>query len=82
MTAQIVAVNPASRRKQDNIVIHVRFHPNHDVSTIDKLPAHLSPKEWLAQLWTAAPQCYVGLTGGRAFFRIPQETFDAILSKA
>jgi hypothetical protein len=82
MTAQILVVNPARSSKQDNVLIHVRYHPNADVSTIDKLPAHLSPKEWLARLWMAVPECYLGLSGGRGFFRIPRETFEAILSKA
>jgi hypothetical protein len=82
MSAQILAVNPAAGSKQDDVLIHVRYHPNADVSTIDKLPAHLSPKEWLAHLWTAVPKCYRGLSGGRGFFRIPRETFDALLSKA
>jgi hypothetical protein len=82
MSAQILAMNLVSSSKQDNVLIHVRYHPNSDVSMIDERPGHLSPKEWLAHLWTEAPQCYLGLSGGRGFFRIPRETFDAILGKA
>lgn len=82
MSAEVVAIHRAGAEKADDVLIHVRFHPNSDVSMIDQTPAHLTPKDWLAVLWTAVPDCYRGLSGGRGFFRIPRDAFDVILSKA
>jgi hypothetical protein len=84
MNAQILALKPAGnpKEKEDDVLIHVRYHPNADVSTIDACPKHLSPKAWLALLWTEAPSHYLGLSGGRGFFRIPRSAYEAILSKA
>jgi hypothetical protein len=82
MSAQVLALKPAGNTREDDVLIHVRYHPNADVSTIDACPEHLSPKEWLAHLWTAAPQHYLGLSGGRGFFRIPRSAYEDILSKA
>jgi hypothetical protein len=84
MRAEVVVLNPANQNqsKPDDMLIHVRYHPNADVNTIDERPEHLTPKAWLGLLWTEAPQHYLGLSGGRGFFRIPRETYDAIRSKA
>jgi hypothetical protein len=82
MSAEVVVLNRVSQSKQDDVLIHVRYHPNSDVYIIDRLPEHLSPKDWLAYLWMAVPERYLGLSGGRGFFRIPRDTFDALLSQA
>jgi hypothetical protein len=82
MSAQVVALRPAGQSKpDDDVLIHVRFHPNAAVFMIDKRPEHLTPGDWLARLWEAAPSHYLGLSGGRGFFRIPRNTFDAIVSR-
>ena len=82
MSAQVLALKPASNTKPDDVLIHVRFHPNADVLTISERPVHLNPNEWLAHLWAAAPEYYLGLSGGRGFFRIPRDAYDTIRAKA
>jgi hypothetical protein len=82
MNARVVALKPAASTKEEDVLIHVRYHPNSDVKTIDACPSHLSPKDWLGLLWTEAPSHYLGLSGGRGFFRIPKSEYEAILSKA
>jgi hypothetical protein len=81
MNAHVVPLKPVSAVKQEDVLIHVRFHPNSDIWMIDKRPDHLSPKDWMARLWSAFPDYYLGLSGGRGFFRIPQDKFAAILSR-
>lgn len=67
--------------KCDKVMIHVRFHPNGLVNTIDKCPEHLSPQEWFYGLCYAAPQHYQVFAGGRGVFRIQRGGFEAILSQ-
>src|SRR5208282_3140539 len=40
---------PAGRgeAKCDEVLIHVRFHPNAEVNTIDQCPEHLHRQDWL-----------------------------------
>jgi hypothetical protein len=84
MSAQVLALKPVSntQEKEDDVLIHVRYHPNADVYMIDACPKHLTPQQWLGVLWTEAPSQYLGLSGGRGFFRIPRSAYEAILSKA
>jgi hypothetical protein len=82
MNAKVLALKPAATIKEEDVLIHVRYHPNSDVAMIDACPDHLSLKDWLGLLWTEAPSRYLGLSGGRGFFRIPRSEYEAILSKA
>jgi hypothetical protein len=82
MTAQILALKPVADARKDEVIIHVRYHPNADCAMIDERPDHLNPKQWLAHLWAAAPDHYLGLMGGRGFFRIPRDKFEEIRAKA
>jgi hypothetical protein len=82
MSAQVLVLKPASQSKQDDVLVHVRYHPNADVATIGECPDHLTPQQWLGHLWRAVPGLYLGLSGGRGFFRIPRDTFEAIRAKA
>jgi len=68
--------------KSDDVLIHVRFHPNSHVNTIDRCPAHLSPQDWFYLLCYAAPQQYQVFAGGRGFFRMQRGHFEAILSQS
>jgi hypothetical protein len=82
MSAQILALKPAADAQKDEVIIHVRYHPNADCAMIDECPEHLNPKQWLAHLWAAAPDYYLGLMGGRGCFRIPRDTYEAIRATA
>jgi hypothetical protein len=68
-------------QKPDNVLIHVRFHPNAEIFTIDKCPEHVSSRDWFNRLREGAPETYQVLAGGRGFFRIPSPRFEAILSQ-
>jgi hypothetical protein len=68
-------------RKSDDVMIHVRFHPNAQVNTIDSRPEHISPQDWFYLLCYAAPQQYQVFAGGRGFFRMQRGHFEAILSQ-
>ena len=70
-----------SEEKPDEVLVHVRFHPNAEVFSIDGRPEHLSPRDWFHRLCEAAPEHYQVLAGGRGFFRIPRSRFDSILSQ-
>jgi uncharacterized protein (DUF58 family) len=82
----LTAAKPAapvvrSVQKRHEVLIHVRFHPNAQVNTIDKCPEGLSGQDWFYRLRTAATQHYQTFAGGRGVFRMPRSTFEAILSQ-
>jgi len=62
-----------------DVLIHVRFFPNSEINSIGEKPAHLSAKEWYERLLDMARPHYQTFAGGRGFFRIPRDRFDAIL---
>ncbi len=68
--------------KTDEVLVHVRFHPNAEIFAIDARPDQLSSSEWFKRLTEAASQHYQALAGGRGFFRIPRSTFEAIPTHA
>jgi hypothetical protein len=63
----------------DEVLVHVRFHPNAEISSIGEKPDHLSADEWFKRLLDAASPYYQVLAGGRGFFRIPRSSFEAVL---
>jgi hypothetical protein len=66
----------------DDVIIHIRFHPNADVAWMGvEPPEHVSWKDLYTHLRMEAYDYYRGLAGGRGFFRIPRATYDAIVSK-
>jgi hypothetical protein len=66
----------------DDVLIHIRFHPNADIASISvEPPKHLNWKDLYTHLRMEAADYYRGLAGGRGFFRIPRATYDAIVSK-
>ncbi|GEM_PF-3098874 len=75
---------PAARgeAKSDEVLIHVRFHPNAEVNTIDQCPEHLTRKDWFYRLCYGAPQNYQTFAGGRGFFRLKKSCFEAILNQS
>jgi len=84
MTAQARLKTPTAEtdEKPDDVLIHVRFHPNADIFSIDKCPEHVSSRDWFNRLREAAPETYQVLAGGRGFFRIPRSRFGVILSQS
>jgi hypothetical protein len=74
-------VEDVSEEQEHDVIIHVRFHPNADIATIDERPQHLSNHDWYTRLCEGASAHYRALAGGRGFFRIPGSTFNAIVSK-
>ena len=78
-----VVYQPVAKQtaKPDDVLIHVRFHPNADIASVaGECPEHISPKDWYTLLRREAPDCYQTFAGGRGFFRIPRSTFNAIVS--
>ena len=84
MTAQARLKTPSAEtdKKPDEVLIHVRFHPNADIFSIDKCPEQVSSRDWFNRLREAAPETYQVLAGGRGFFRIPRSRFEAIVSQS
>lgn len=80
--ARRVVREVAAEANEPEVLIHVRFHPNSDVAMIGEQPEHLKPHEWYARLCEGAYMHYLGLAGGRGFFRIPRSKFNAILAEA
>jgi hypothetical protein len=78
--AALVPSEQAETRASD-VLIHVRFTPSADIFFIDAVPAHSSPKQWLNRLLAGASDYYQTLAGGRGFFRIPRDRFDAIIAQ-
>ncbi len=67
------------RAQADEVLVHVRFHPNAEISSIGEKPEKLSASEWFKHLLETASPHYQVLAGGRGFFRIPRSNFEAIL---
>ena len=73
---------PKFEPSPDDVLIHVRFHPNADLAWIGAdPPANVSPLDLYKHLRMEAPDHYRALAGGRGFFRIPRAIYDAIISK-
>ncbi len=63
----------------DDVLVHVRFHPNGEIFSIGERPARLGAREWLTYLLQMASPHYQTFAGGRGFFRIPRPKFEAML---
>lgn len=73
---------PKFEAKPDDVLIHVRFHPNAEVAWIGiEPPENVSWKDLYTHLRMEAFDYYRTLAGGRGFFRIPRETYGAIISR-
>lgn len=68
----------APTNRPDDVLIHVRFSPNAEVSTIDGLPEGEGRQAWFDRLYLGAAPYYRTLSNGRGFFRIPAEVFAAL----
>ncbi|GLI25266.1 MULTISPECIES: hypothetical protein [Xanthobacter] len=62
----------------DDVLIHVRFAPNADIFTIDRLPEGQSGKAWFEHLYANASSYYRTFANGRGFFRIPASVFATL----
>lgn len=61
-----------------DVLIHVRFNPNAEIFTIDRLPEGVAPKAWYERLLAGASTYYQTLSNGRGFFRIPAQVFAGL----
>lgn len=78
LAQRIEPISEAPAKKTDDILIHVRFAPNADILTIDRLPEGKSQKDWFEQLYANTSSHYQTFANGRGFFRIPAEVFAAL----
>ena len=62
----------------EEVLVHVRFHPNADIASIGEKPESLRADEWYKRLLDAASPYYQVLAGGRGFFRVPRSIFKTI----
>jgi hypothetical protein len=77
-----VMPNKDGEEKVDEVIVHVRFHPNGLVNTIDCRPEHLSREVWFYHLRCGAPLNYQVFAGGRGMFRIQRSRFEDILAES
>jgi len=83
MSAQLALVPTGEvELSEPDVLIHVRYTPSADIFSIDALPAHMSPREWLNSLLAGYSDLYQTFAGGRGFFRIPRDRFDRISTRA
>lgn len=81
MNALAQRIEPAAEapaKATDDVLIHVRFAPNADIFTIDRLPENQTPQAWFEHLYANAPSHYRTLSNGRGFFRIPASVFATL----
>lgn len=76
--AKLAVPSKETESKADDVLIHVRYTPSAEIFFIDAKPADLSAREWLNLLLEGASNYYQTLAGGRGFFRIPRDVFNAI----
>jgi hypothetical protein len=72
------AENAIQSDANENVLIHVRFKPSGEVFTIDACPSDLSADDWFLRLIGGASDHYRSFAGGRGFFRVPRERFEAL----
>lgn len=80
--AKLKTPTPQAVEKEEEVLIHVRYQPNAEIFSIDLCPDGVNPRDWLNRLLDMASDRYQMLAGGRGFFRIPRNRFDAILSRS
>ena len=71
--------DPTGSAAPDEVLVHVRFHPNAEIFSIGEKPDRLSEREWFKYLLDTASPYYQVFAGGRGFFRIPRASFETIL---
>lgn len=64
-----------------DVIVNVRFFPDGTVNTIDNRPVDMSAQAWFHHLCRTAPNYFQALAGGRGHYRIPFESFQAILQQ-
>jgi hypothetical protein len=81
---KIVVIDGIDKSDQKNaeVLIHVRFRPDGNVFTIDLKPNNTNENEWYTYLLERASAHYSTLAGGRGFFRLPRDRYEAILAAA
>jgi hypothetical protein len=62
----------------ENVMIHVRFAPDGSVIEIGERPWALTGQSWFEVLTAQTGASYQTLSGGRALFKLPRETVDAL----
>jgi len=61
----------------DDVIIHVRFHPDSRVWEIAERPAALDKEQWFKLLCARFGAKYQTRAGGRGFFRISKVELEA-----
>jgi hypothetical protein len=78
-TARLQPVDDtAASTSATDVLVHVRYRPDGEIFSIGEKPERLSASQWLKHLFAMASPHYQTLAGGRGFFRIPRETFEAL----
>lgn len=81
-TARLQPVDDtAASTSMTDVLVHVRYSPDGEIFSIGEKPERLSPKQWLQHLLATASPHYQTLAGGRGFFRIPRDTFEALAGR-
>lgn len=65
-----------------NVLIHVRFAPNGQVTEIGERPGSLAPQAWFNTLSQKAGTSYQPLSGGRGLFRLSRDQVTTLQSAA
>ncbi|BBU63372.1 hypothetical protein MSC49_33070 [Methylosinus sp. C49] len=82
-----VAVEPVEKDASvatavgDSVIIMVRFRPDTTVWEINGLPAHLDKQAWYKLLCQRAGDKYETRAGGRGYFRLTREQYEAIAAR-
>jgi hypothetical protein len=62
----------------NNVLIHVRFAPNGQVTEIGERPADIAPHAWFDLLSAKVGGSYQPLSGGRGVFRVSRDEITAL----
>ncbi len=62
----------------EEVLIHVRFAPDGEVTDIGERPAGAAPQTWFNQLAVKFGEAYQPLSGGRGLFRVARDEVDSL----
>ncbi len=62
----------------EEVLIHVRFSPDGEVTDIGERPAAAAPQSWFNQLSAQFGEAYQPLSGGRGLFRVARGEVDRL----
>ncbi|CAN2535811.1 MAG TPA: hypothetical protein VIF40_12560 [Methylosinus sp.] len=65
----------------DSVIIMIRFRPDTTVWEINGLPSHLDKQAWFTLLCKRAGDKFEARAGGRGYFRLTREQYEAIAAR-